>query len=267
MKNYLIRVVTHEKAVKFLPLLSCRYVSMNRLLITVCTYNELENIRLLIPALREVAPDADILVLDDNSPDGTGKAADEFAAQDSKVIVMHRPDKQGIGAATLAGFRYGIEHNYDLLLNLDADFSHPPRYIPNLLKAVEEVDVAIGSRYVPGGGISGWSWVRHFMSRGVNWYSRLVLGIRSRDCSGSFRCYRVPKLAEVDWNRTLALGYAFEEEVLYRCQRIGCTFSETPIHFEDRELGETKINWKEVVKAIWIIFRLGLQRLMRVPVK
>jgi dolichol-phosphate mannosyltransferase len=239
---------------------------MSRLLITVCTYNELENIRLLIPELRTVAPDADILVLDDNSPDGTGAAADEFAAGDSHVIVMHRDQKAGIGAATLAGFRYGIEHNYDLLLNLDADFSHPPRFIPDLLQAVESCDVAIGSRYVPGGQISGWSWVRHFMSRGVNWYSRLMLGITSRDCSGSFRCYRVPRLAEVDWDRTLAMGYAFEEEVLYRCQRIGCSFREIPIHFEDRQLGTTKINWTEVVKAIWMIFRLGLQRMARVPV-
>ena len=129
---------------------------MSRLLITVCTYNELDNIRLLLPALRDVAPDADILVLDDNSPDGTGQAAADFAATDNHVKVLHRPMKLGLGAATLAGFRYGIQNEYDLLLNLDADFSHHPRHIPALLDCVQNCDVAIGSRYITGGGISGW---------------------------------------------------------------------------------------------------------------
>ncbi|MEZ6060134.1 MAG: polyprenol monophosphomannose synthase [Planctomycetaceae bacterium] len=234
---------------------------MPHLLITVCTYNELDNIRLLIPQLREVAPQADVLILDDNSPDGTGQAADEFAAQDDHVRVIHRPFKLGIGAATLAGFRYGIQHDYELLLNLDADFSHHPRHIPALLDCVKTCDVSIGSRYVPGGGISGWSWTRHVMSRGVNVYSRLLLGLKTRDCSGSFRCYRVAKLAEIDWDQTLAMGYAFEEEVLYRCRQVGCTFQETPIHFEDRRLGRTKISGREVMIAIWMILRLGIQRL------
>lgn len=235
---------------------------MNRLLITVCTYNELENIRLLLPELRSVAPEADILVIDDNSPDGTGDAVREAARDDPGILLLHRENKEGLGAATLAGFRYAIENKYSHLLNLDADFSHNPVHIPAILALTETADVVIGSRYVEGGGISGWSLKRHFMSRGVNLYVRMFLGLKTRDNSGSFRCYSVAKLAEVDWDRTLSKGYAFMEEILYRCRRVGCTFVETPIHFEDRRFGETKINWQEVLKAIWAIFRLGIQRIL-----
>ncbi|MCA9047641.1 MAG: polyprenol monophosphomannose synthase [Planctomycetaceae bacterium] len=234
-----------------------------RLLITVCTFNEVDNIRLLIPELRSVAPDADVLVIDDNSPDGTGEVVREFASADSRVHLLHRPKKLGLGAATLAGFRYGIEHQYDRLINLDADFSHNPRHIPELLALSREVDVAIGSRYVPGGGVVGWNLKRHFMSQSINLYARLFLGLKTRDNSGSYRCYSVPRLAEIDWDRTLARGYAFQEEVLYRCRRIGCTFGESPIVFEDRRFGVTKISWREAVAALWIIFRLGLHRMFR----
>ncbi len=240
---------------------------MKRLLITVCTYNELENIRLLLPELREAAPDADILVIDDNSPDGTSAAVEEFAATDSKVRLMSRAEKLGLGAATLAGFEYAIQNDYELLINLDADFSHPPKYIPDLVQLSESCDVAIGSRYVPGGKIAGWSLMRHFMSRSINIYTRLLLGMQTRDNSGSYRCYNVARLAEIDWNRTLSKGYAFFEEVLYRCRRAGCSFKETPITFEDRRFGETKISTKECVIALWVIFRLGLQRIAGTPVK
>lgn len=240
---------------------------MKRLLITVCTYNELENIRLLVPELREAAPDADILVIDDNSPDGTSAAVAEFAATDSKVKLMARAEKLGLGTATLAGFEYAIQNNYELLINLDADFSHSPKYIPDLVALSQSCDVAIGSRYVAGGGIVGWSLMRHFMSRAINIYTRLLLGMKTRDNSGSYRCYNVARLAEIDWNRTLSKGYAFFEEVLYRCRRAGCSFGETPITFEDRRFGETKISTKECVIALWVIFRLSLQRMAGTPVK
>ena len=167
----------------------------------------------------------------------------------------------------LAGFHYAIQNNYDLLLNLDADFSHHPKHIPALLKLSETCDVAIGSRYVKGGGIVGWNTLRHLMSRAINLYTRLLLGMKTHDNSGSFRCYRVSRLAEIDWNRTLSKGYAFLEEVLYRCRRVGCTFAETPIIFEDRRYGVTKISWKECVVALWVIFRLSLQRMTRASVK
>ncbi len=237
-----------------------------RLLVMLCTYNEQENIQQLIPEIRGIAPQADILVIDDNSPDGTGECADAFAAEDVQVHVLHRPGKQGLGAATLAGFQYAIDHDYDFVLNLDADFSHPPRYIPALLEAMEQADVAIGSRYVPGGGIEGWGWGRHFMSRGINWYARLLLRLKTRDNSGSFRCYRVAHLRQIDFQRIRATGYAFQEEILYRCRRLGCRFAETPIRFEDRRYGQTKINGKESIVALWVLFRLGIDNLARVPV-
>ena len=237
------------------------------MLITVCTFTELENIRLLIPPLRQVAAQADILVIDDNSPDGTGAAVLEFAANDPHVLLLHRPKKLGLGAATLAGFRYAIEHGYDRLINMDADFSHSPRHIPALLQMSAAVDVAIGSRYVEGGGVVGWNLKRHFMSQSINLYARLMLGLRTRDNSGSYRCYSVKRLAEIDWSRTIAKGYAFQEEVLYRCRRVGCTFGETPIIFEDRRYGVTKISWKEAVAAVAVILRLGIQRILKVPVK
>ncbi|HIK92185.1 MAG TPA: polyprenol monophosphomannose synthase [Planctomycetes bacterium] len=240
---------------------------MKRLLITVCTYNEVQNIRLLIPELRSAAPHADILVIDDNSPDGTGEAVTEIAATDPHVSLLHRPAKMGLGSAALAGFRHAIENDYQQLLNLDADFSHSPRYIPDLLKTAETCDVAIGSRYVDGGGVVGWTLKRHLMSKSINTYARLFLGLKTHDNSGSYRCYNVNKLNEIDWDRTVARGYAFLEEVLFRCRQVGCTFGETPIVFEDRRYGATKINGKEVAAALWVIFRLGLQRLAGAPVK
>lgn len=238
-----------------------------RLLVTLCTYNERENIERLIPEIHEMAPDADILVVDDNSPDGTGRLADEMASADPRISVLHREGKQGLGTAILAGFGEGIKRDYDFLINMDADFSHHPRYLPALRELMQTVDVSIGSRYVNGGGVVGWNWRRHFMSRGINFYARLLLGLRSRDNSGSFRCYRVSRLAELDLGRFRARGYAFQEEILYRCRRIGCRFAETPIIFEDRRWGESKISWKESVAALWILFRLGLDNLFRVRVR
>ncbi|MBM3970187.1 MAG: polyprenol monophosphomannose synthase [Planctomycetes bacterium] len=240
---------------------------MPRLLITLCTYNEYENLPRLIPEIHAIAPDADVLVIDDNSPDGTGQLAEDLAAADSRIKVLHRAGKLGLGTATVAGFRLAIEYGYDQVLNMDADFSHHPRYLPTIRECLNRVDVAIGSRYVPGGGVLGWNWRRSFMSRGINFYARLLLGLRTSDNSGSFRCYRVAKLAEIDWKRIRARGYAFQEELLYRCRAVGCSFEETPITFEDRRFGTSKINWKESVAALWVIFRLGLDRLCGTPVR
>lgn len=238
-----------------------------RLLVTLCTYNEAENLVQLIPEIHQRAPQADILVIDDNSPDGTGRLADEMAARDSRIHVLHRTGKLGLGTATLAGFRYAIEKDYDYVLNLDADFSHHPRHIPELLALMETADVAIGSRYVPGGGVVGWGLRRHFMSQGVNWYARLLLGLKTHDNSGSFRCYRVSRLAELDLDRIRARGYAFQEEILYRCRRIGCRFAESPITFEDRRYGQSKINMKEAVSALFVILRLGWENVRGLPVR
>jgi dolichol-phosphate mannosyltransferase len=229
-----------------------------RLLVTLCTFNERDNLPALIPEIWRYAPAAEILVIDDNSPDGTGELAEEWAARDPRIHVLHRPGKLGLGTATLAGFRHAIDHDYTLLLNLDADFSHHPRHIPALLECIERADVAIGSRYVPGGGVTGWGLRRKFMSRGINGYARLFLRLPTRDNSGAFRCYRVARLRELDLSAVISRGYAFQEEILYRCRKIGCTFAETPITFDDRRYGQSKINAREVLAALLIIPRLGI---------
>ena len=239
----------------------------HELLVTLCTFNEAENIGRVIPAILQFAPDAHILVVDDNSPDGTGEMAAEMASQNPAIRVMNRTGKLGLGTATVAGLQYSIANNYRYVINLDADFSHHPRHIPALRECMQRVDVGVGSRYIPGGGVEGWNFRRHFMSSAINWYARLFLRLKLRDNSGSYRCYRVARLRDIDFSKVKARGYAFQEEILYRCRRVGCTFEETPIVFEDRRFGESKINWKEVVAALWWIFRLGVENVLGVPVK
>jgi dolichol-phosphate mannosyltransferase len=232
-----------------------------RLLVSLATYNEAGNIRPLVETIRQYAPNASILIIDDNSPDGTGKIADELHESLPDIHVIHRPGKLGLGTATLAAIRFAIEHRFDLLLNLDADFSHPPRFIPDLLAGMADHDVMIGSRYVPGGGVEGgFTLKRQFMSAGINGYSRLLLGLTSKDNSGAFRCYRVSKLAEIDLERVRSRGYSFQEEILFWCQAVRCRIGETPIIFENRRSGTSKINMKEAVSALWILFQLGVAR-------
>ena len=231
-------------------------------LITLCTYNEVDNLRGLIPELLSLVPTANILVIDDNSPDGTGALVAEIAKRDDRVRLLSRPGKQGLGTATLAGFRDAIDHNYELLVNMDADFSHGPKYVPLLIAEAANYDVVIASRYMPGGGVAGWNFRRKLMSQTINFWARFWLGLKTADNSGSFRCFRVARLAEVDWDLTVARGYAFQEEILYRCRQVGCRMTEVPFIFEDRRYGVTKINLKECVVAVWVIFLLGLQRLL-----
>lgn len=232
-------------------------------LIMLCTYNEVDNLKGLIPELLTFVPESTILVIDDNSPDGTSQLVADMSDKDARIRLLKRSGKLGLGTATLAGFRYAIENQFDLLVNLDADYSHGPKYVPQLMAKIRECDVAIASRYVAGGGVAGWTWRRKLMSQTINLWARCLLGLRTEDNSGSFRCFRVAKLAEVDWSRTLAKGYAFQEEILYRCRKVGCRMCEVPFIFEDRRYGVTKINVRECVTAVWVIFRLGLQRLFR----
>lgn len=232
-----------------------------RLLVTLATYNEVDNLRPLVALIREHAPGADVLVIDDNSPDGTGRLAEDLKAELPGVHVVHRPGKLGLGTAALASMEFAIANGYDYLLNLDADFSHPPRYIPALLAGMRDHDVMIGSRYVPGGGVEGeFNLKRKFMSTGINTWARVFLGLATRDNSGSFRCYRVSKLAEIDLRRVRSRGYSFMEEILFWCRQVGCRFGETPILFENRRSGISKINKYEAYMALKIIMELGVGR-------
>ena len=233
-----------------------------RLLVSLATYNEAGNLEPLVEAIRQFAPACSILVIDDNSPDGTGKIADELAARLPQIHVIHRAGKLGLGTAMLEAIAFAVRGQYDYLLNLDADFSHPPRFIPALLQGMSDHDVMIGSRYVPGGGVEGgFNLKRKFMSSGINWYARLTLGLDSKDNSGAFRCYRVSKLAEIDLAKVRSRGYSFQEEILYWCKRVGCRIGEAPILFENRRSGVSKINMREAASALWILFQLGVGRI------
>ena len=236
----------------------------SRTLITIATYNEIENLPDLVADISEQAPEAHILVIDDNSPDGTGRWVDEQAESDPRLHCLHREGKLGLGTATIAGMKYAIEHGYKYMLNMDADFSHHPRYLPAMLTGMERegeslVDCMIGSRYVAGGGTVDWPLKRRLMSRGVNLYARLMLGLPTRDNSGAYRCYRTSVLEKVDFDTVRSRGYSFQEEILWHLKRARARFAETPIVFADRERGQSKINGKEAVAALWILFRLGVK--------
>ncbi|MFO0892305.1 MAG: polyprenol monophosphomannose synthase [Isosphaeraceae bacterium] len=232
-----------------------------RVLVSLATYNEAGNLEPLVELIRKFAPECSILVIDDNSPDGTGKLADELSTRLPDIHVIHRAGKLGLGTAMLEAIAYAVAQGYDYLLNLDADFSHPPRFIPALIEGMRDHDVMIGSRYVPGGGVEGgFNFKRKFMSTGINWYARLLLGLSSKDNSGAFRCYRVSKLAQIDLARVRSRGYSFQEEILYWCKRVGCRIGETPILFENRRSGVSKINLKEAASALWILLQLGVTR-------
>ncbi|QDU30710.1 Undecaprenyl-phosphate mannosyltransferase [Anatilimnocola aggregata] len=233
--------------------------SSARTLVSVATYNELANLPQLVDEIFAVAPHVDILVIDDNSPDGTGQWADERASADPRVHVLHRAGKLGLGTAIIAGMQYAIAHDYDYLLNMDADFSHHPRYIPALIAGMETTDVMIGSRYCPGGGVKDWPLKRQLMSKAVNFYARTSLGLKPRDCSGAFRCFRVATLKKIVFEQIRSRGYSFQEEILWHLKRVGARFAESPILFADRERGQSKINSREALAALWIIFRLGVK--------
>lgn len=233
----------------------------SRVLVSLATYNERDNLGPLLRAVHAEVPAAEVLVVDDNSPDGTGKLADELADADPRVHVLHRAGKQGLGTAILAAMQYAMDHDYDLLVNMDADFSHHPRYLPALLAGMKDRDVMIGSRYVPGGGVANWPRSRQLMSTGVNWLVRLLMRIPARDTSGAFRCYRVETLRRAELDKLKSRGYSFQQEVLYRCRRASARIGETPILFENRRAGASKVNPHEVVRSLSLLLWLGTRAL------
>jgi len=231
-----------------------------RTLVGLATYNEIENLPSLVDEILRVLPDAHILVVDDNSPDDTGRWSEERAKNEPRLHVIHRPGKLGLGSATRDAARYAIANNYDLFVTLDADWSHDPRYLPELVDATRHADVAIGSRYCPGGGIDGWPWHRRLLSRGVNSLSRRLLRLPIGDTSGAFRAYRVAKLREIDLNSIQSTGYAYLEEILWHLDQANATFAEVPITFHQRRAGRSKINLSEATAKLATLFRLAAKR-------
>lgn len=231
--------------------------------IVVPTYNERENIESLVEQLLALPLALHVLVVDDNSPDGTGELADELAARnDSRVSVIHRPAKLGLGTAYVAGFEHALARGADIVLTMDADFSHHPRYIPAMVEMSEAgFDLVIGSRYVRGGGARGCSWRRRLLSWGANGFARVLLGLRARDATAGFRCYRREVLESVEPRKIRSSGYSFLIEMLYRAQRSGWRVGEVPILFDNRRLGKSKISRAEILRAIQTVLRLAGERL------
>ena len=232
---------------------------MNTLII-IPTYNERENLPLLVKEIFSSAPETDVLIVDDNSPDGTGKLADEMHKENPQVQVLHRPGKLGLGTAYIAGFKYAIAHEYDAAFEMDADFSHDPRYLPDFLKAIEDADVVIGSRYVPGGNTPNWSAVRRLISGGGNTFVRFMLGIQVHDCTAGFRCYRREVLQSIDLDTLQSQGYAFQVELTYRVMEQGFKIVEIPIIFMDRRVGKSKMSRKIIVEAFTYVLRTRFNR-------
>lgn len=228
-----------------------------RILIALATYNERDNLAPLVAEIRAAVPTADVLILDDNSPDGTGAIADQLAQVDGRVTVLHRAGKLGLGTAVLAIIRRAIERDYDLLVTMDADFSHHPRYLPDLLGRMTDADITIGSRYVAGGGVENWPLSRRLMSRATSRLVRLLLGLPIRDTSGNYRCYRIAVLRRANLDNIVSAGYSFLQEVLHRCHLAGARFAETPIVFVDRRVGSSKAGLKEMAGSLSALFRLG----------
>ena len=231
-----------------------------KILAAIATYNEAANIEKLVREILSLDLGIEILVIDDNSPDGTGRIADRLAAETGKVQAVHRPAKMGLGTATLAGVTYAIEHSYDVLVTMDADFSHDPKYLPEILAGAAEYDVVIGSRYIRGGGIVNWPPARRVMSFLVNLYCRIVFRVGAHDYSGAYRAYRRAVLEKLDAATFISKGYSFQEEMLVRCAKTGARIAEVPIVFVDRAEGATKANLGEMIRSSLTLLRLGLWR-------
>jgi dolichol-phosphate mannosyltransferase len=227
-------------------------------LLCLPTYDERENLAPMIDAVLAAVPQVDVLVIDDNSPDGTGLLADEIAAREPRVKVLHRAGKEGLGRAYLAGFAWALARDYGLVLEMDCDFSHDPRYLPGMLAAAEEADLVLGSRYVKGGGTVDWGLLRKLISRGGSFYARTILGLPVRDLTGGFKCFRREVLEAIDLATVECTGYAFQIELTYRAVRRGFQVREIPIVFADRRVGHSKMSRRIVLEAIRKVWSIRL---------
>ncbi len=236
---------------------------IERVVVLIPTYNERENLPRIVARVRASAPTADILVLDDNSPDGTGEVADQLAANDPQVHVLHRTAKQGLGAAYKAGFAWAIDRGYDAAVEMDADGSHQPEQLPSLLQAAEHADLVIGSRWIKGGAVVNWPLYRKVISVGGNVYVKLMLGLPVNDATGGFRVYRTSALRKMDLESVDSAGYGFQVDMTAELLRVGLTAVEVPIEFIEREVGESKMNGDIVKEAFLNVGKHGLARRKR----
>jgi dolichol-phosphate mannosyltransferase len=232
---------------------------LGKILVIIPTYNEIENIARITGRVRAAVPEAHILVADDNSPDGTGQAADDLAAEDPNLQVLHRKGKEGLGAAYLAGFRWGIDNGYDVLVEMDADGSHQPEQLPRLLTALRGADLVLGSRWVPGGSVVNWPKSREFLSRGGSTYSRLMLRVPIRDVTGGYRAFRKQTLLGLGMSEVASQGYCFQVDLAWRAVRAGFRVTEVPITFVEREFGASKMSGNIVGEALKLVTTWGIQ--------
>jgi len=238
---------------------SAPFSDLGRILTIVPTYNESGNIRLITARIRAAIPEVHILVADDNSPDGTGDIADELAAADDHIQVLHRQGKEGLGAAYLAGFEWALKNGYDVMVEMDADGSHQPEQLPLLLDALRDADLVLGSRWVAGGSVQNWPKSRKVLSRGGNWYTRVALALPLMDATGGYRAYRASTLQAIDLNGVGSAGYIFQVDLAYRVIQAGLRVVEVPIQFTEREIGTSKMSQAIVTEALWKVTVWGFR--------
>ncbi len=232
-------------------------LSMNPALVCIPTYNERENVEAITQAVLLADSRVDVLVVDDNSPDGTGQLADRLSSMQSRIQVLHRERKQGLGRAYLAAFEWALRRGYSYVLEMDADFSHHPKYLPQLIDAAEGgTDLVLGSRYVAGGGTVNWGFLRRKISQGGSWYARAILGIAVQDLTGGFKCFRRQVLETIDLPSVRSTGYGFQIELTYRALRKGFVVKEVPIVFEERRVGQSKMDRKIFLEALAMVWKL-----------
>jgi dolichol-phosphate mannosyltransferase len=236
---------------------------MSDTLVVIPTYNEKDNVRAIVARTLRATDRVDVLVVDDNSPDGTGDLADAMAAEDPRVQVLHRSEKNGLGGAYLAGFAWGLDRGYDRLVEMDADGSHHPEYLPYMLELSESNDLVLGSRWVPGGRVENWAWHRAFLSRGGNLYSRIALGIAVHDATGGFRVFTARALQRIDLTGIASRGYCFQVDLCWRALEAGLRVVETPITFTEREFGVSKMSGNIVRESLTLITKWGIDRRVR----
>ena len=234
------------------------FSDLGRILVIVPTYNERESLPVIIERIRTSVPDAHVLIADDNSPDGTGQIADALAASESQVQVMHRTSKDGLGAAYIAGFTWGMQNGFDVLVEMDADGSHQPEQLSRLLSALRDADLVLGSRWVAGGGTQNWSKGREVLSRGGNLYTRTMLGVPIYDATGGYRAFRADTLRGIDLHSVASQGYCFQVDLAWRAVQHGFTVTEVPITFVEREVGTSKMSRAIVAEALWRVTQWGV---------